>query len=79
MENHFYHIRGAPLSAFIFITDVRTLHNGSYANAVCLNVSVPNFRLNAVGLSLEGTLPCYSLIDMTLDRTYDKLGSYQAP
>ena len=32
MENHFYHIRWAPLSVTIFITHVRILRNGSYAN-----------------------------------------------
>ena len=31
MENHFYHIRWAPLSVTI-ITHVHMLHNGSYAN-----------------------------------------------
>ena len=32
MENHFYHIRWAPLSVTIFITHMRILRNGSYAN-----------------------------------------------
>ena len=33
MENHFYHIRSPPLSFSIFITHVRILRNGRYANA----------------------------------------------
>ena len=32
MENHFYHIRWAPLSVTIFIMHVRILCYGSYAN-----------------------------------------------
>ena len=32
MENHFYHIRWAPLSVTIFITHVCILRNGSYAD-----------------------------------------------
>ena len=32
MENHFYHIRLPPLNVTIFITHIRRLRNGSYAN-----------------------------------------------
>ena len=32
MDNHFYHIRWAPLSVTTFIKHVPILHNGSYAN-----------------------------------------------
>ena len=32
MENHFYHIKLSPLIVTIFITHVRNLHNGRYAN-----------------------------------------------
>ena len=32
MENQFYHISWAPLSVTIFITYVRNLRNGCYAN-----------------------------------------------
>ena len=31
-DNHFYHIRWAPLSVTIFIMHMRILRNGSYAN-----------------------------------------------
>ena len=34
MKNHFYHIRWAPLSVTIFISHVRILRNGSYANVL---------------------------------------------
>ena len=33
MENHFYHIRLAPLSVTIFMSHVHILRNGSYADA----------------------------------------------
>ena len=32
MENHFYHIKWPPLNVTIFITHVRSLRNGCYAN-----------------------------------------------
>ena len=32
MENHFYRIRGAPFNVTIFITHMRILGNGNYAN-----------------------------------------------
>ena len=33
MENHFYHIRWAPMSVTIFIMHVHKLRNAGYANA----------------------------------------------
>ena len=41
MENHFYHIKWAPLSVIYFITHVRILRNGSYANAVYMQSDQP--------------------------------------
>ena len=32
MENHFYYIKWSSLNASIFITHVRNLRNGCYAN-----------------------------------------------
>ena len=34
MENHFYRIKRPPLNVTIFITHVRNLRNGCYANAL---------------------------------------------
>ena len=34
MENHFYHIKWPPLNVTIFITHVRNLRNGCYANVL---------------------------------------------
>ena len=41
MDDHFYHIRGAPLSDTIFITHMRILPNGRYANGKqCLSLGM---------------------------------------
>ena len=35
MEDHFYHIKWPPLNVTTFITYMRNLHNGRYANVLC--------------------------------------------
>ena len=38
MENHSYHIKWPPLNSTVFITHVRNLRNGCYANESYLNL-----------------------------------------
>ena len=57
MEHHFYRIRLAPLSVTIFITHVRILRNGRYANAFhTFYIDVICFYTKYICLNLHGRL-----------------------
>ena len=82
MENHFYHIKWPPLNVTIFITHVRNVRNGSYANEHAYssyfqkrNPDIERFD-NKTRAAVDGTpsqIPAFLPITFTLGSRSQKM------